>query len=157
MILNYCGARGQRVVDFLADVLGDSVLSLGEAKERGIRKLFSANAYILTVPLQGGLSDAVLEDIKSTVFCGSKILYMVFLSAIEPAARAAAEKIVSAADFVLFGYESVDTGKTGGVTASAYAKLRGFCEHVRCFRPLGAKKDLFFPVRFLRAKPVPFS
>ena len=77
MILNYCGARGQRVVDFLADVLGDSVLSLGEAKERGIRKLFSANAYILTVPLQGGLSDAVLEDIQSTVFCGSKPIRLI--------------------------------------------------------------------------------
>ena len=74
MILNYCGVRGQKAVDFLADVLGDSVLSLGEAKERGIRKLFSANAYILTVPLYGGLSCIVLDDIKSTVFCGSKML-----------------------------------------------------------------------------------
>ena len=73
MILNYCGVRGQKAVDFLADVLGDSVLSLGEARERGIRKLFSANAYILTVPLYGGLSCTVLDDIKSTVFCGSKI------------------------------------------------------------------------------------
>ena len=157
MILNYCGARGQKAVDFLADVLGDSVLSLGEAKERGVRKLFSANAYILTVPLYTGLSRSILQDIESTVFCGSKILYILFLSPSEIAARSAAKKIVSAADFVLFGYESIDPDKEGGVSAAGYMQLRYFSEYVRCYRPLNAKKDLFFPVRFLRTKPVPFS
>ena len=157
MILNYCGVRGQKAVDFLADVLGDSVLSLGEARERGIRKLFSANAYILTVPLYGGLSCTVLDDIKSTVFCGSKILYILFMTPSESAARSAAEKIISTADFVLFGYESINPNKTGGVTAAEYVRLRQFSEYVRCYRPLNAKKDFLFPIRFLQAKPVPFS
>ena len=157
MILDYCGTRGQGAVGFLADVLGDPVLSLGEAKERGIRKLFSANAYILTVPLRGGLPRSVADDIKSTVFCGSKILYILFLTQSEAAARAAAEKIVSAADFVLFGYECVRTDAKGGVAADGYARLRCFAECVRCFRPLNAKRDLLFPVRFLRARPAPFS
>ena len=157
MILNYCGARGRKTVDFLADILGDSVLSLCEAKERGVRKLFSPNAYILAVPLCGGLSSAVLKDIESTVFCGSKILYMVFLTTSESAARAAAEKIVRAADFVLFGYESVQPNRTGSVSAAGYARLRCFSEYVRCCRPLNAKKDFFFPVRSLRAKPAPLS
>ena len=157
MILNYCGARGQRAVDFLADVSGDPVLSLGEANERGIRKLFSANAYVLAVPLYGGLPRSVLDDIRSTVFCGSKILYILFLSPGEAAARQAAGKIISAADFVLFGYESIRTGKAGGISAQDYARLRCFSEYVRCFRPLNAKQDIFFPVRFLRPDPAPFS
>lgn len=157
MILNYCGVRGQKAVDFLADVLGDSVLSLGEARESGIRKLFSSNAYILTVPLYGGLSCTVLDDIKSTVFCGSKILYILFMTPSEAAARSAAEKIISAADFVLFGYESINPDKAGCVSAAGYMQLRCFSEYVRCYQPLNAKKDFFFPVRFLRAKPVPFS
>ena len=153
MILNYCGVRGQKTVDFLADVLGDSVLLLGESRERGIRKLFSANAYILIIPLYGGLNSVILEDIGNTVFCGSKILYILFLSQSEAAARSAAEKIVSAADFVLFGYENLNPGKSGRVSADGYTYLRFFAESVRCYRPLNAKKDFSFPVRFLRTKP----
>ena len=155
MILNYCGASGQKVVDFLADILGDSVLSLSEAKERGVRKLFSSNAYILVVPLCGSLAPTILEDIKSTVFCGSKILYLLFLTSSEIAARAAAAKIISAADFVLFGYESINSNKAGSITAAEYARLRCFSEYVRCYRPLDAKKDILFPVRFYRMKLVP--
>lgn len=157
MILNYCGASGQKVVDFLADIMGDSVLSLSEAKERGIRKLFSSNAYILVVSLCGGLAPTILEDIKSTVFCGSKILYLLFLTSSESVARAATTKIISAADFVLFGYESINPNRTGGVTAAEYLRLRQFSEYVHCYRPLKAKKNFPFPVRFLRINPVPFS
>lgn len=109
------------------------------------------------VPLCGGLSSAVLKDIESTVFCGSKILYLLFLTPSEPAARAAAEKIVRAADFGLFGYESVHSNRTGGVSAAGYARLRNFSECVRCCLPLRAKKDFFFPVRSLGAKPAPLS
>ena len=141
----------------MADVLGDPVLSLGGAKERGVRKLFSANAYILTVPLCGGLASSVLDDIKSTVFCGSKILYILFIAPNGAAVRPAAEKIVAAADFVLFGCESIAPGKTGSLSSADYAQLRRFSEDVRCFRPQNAAKGLCFPVRFLRAKPVPFS
>lgn len=155
MILNYCGVRGQKTVDFLADVLGDSVLLLGESRERGIRKLFSANAYILIVPLYGRLNSTILEDIGNTVFCGSKILYILFLSQSEAAARSAAEKIVAAANFVLFGYENINPQKSGRISADGYAYLRFFAESVRCYRPLNAKKDCFFPVRFLRAKSAP--
>lgn len=155
MILNYCGVRGQKAVDFLADMLGDSVLLLGESRERGIRKLFSANAYILTVPLYGGLAVSILEDVKKTVFCGSKILYILFMTQSESVARSSAEKIVSAADFVLFGYENINPEKSGSISADGYAYLRCFAECVRYYRPLNAKKDCFFPVRFLRTKPAP--
>ena len=157
MILNYCGVRGQKTVGFLADMLGDSVLSPGGAKERDVRKLFSSNAYILAVPLYGGLLSAILKDIRNTAFCGSKILYILFMTPNETAARPAAEKIISAADFVLFGYECINPGKTGRVSAAAYAQMRCFTEYVRGCRPLKAKKDILFPVRFLQAKTVPLS
>lgn len=144
MVLYYSNRNDNKIPNYIAQQIGDSIISINEGTISD--EFHSERAFVLVIDCKHSSMFEVHNKLQFTRFTGSKILYCFFLSPSAPQLINDAAKIFAGAkELVLFGYDTLYTEPDGIVNGKEQAHMQSQLRKIIDCCPFDSNEQVNFP------------
>lgn len=145
-----CYATDKYAVNKLAEVIGDSVVSVDDIINQKSKKVFSEKPYVMIIDYKNIFSVSLIAQFYNMQFTGSKILYCIFVAdKYKRQYGELAQVIATNKKFIVFGCDVLSYSALGGREEYiAYLTDRG--RKIKNITPFENYGSLKFPLRTVK-------